>query len=333
MEDDRLIEREDDEEEEEEAHEEGEEGGELIPVERITPRGISSEDEDYEDEEDYEEEEEGELIPVERIIGISSEDEDYEEEEYYEDEEADELIPAEMTSPSVSTSIADSRTFLGEALINDGVLDDSNDGGKEELIRGEIDGLFCPICYEAWTNGGDHRICCLPCGHIYGFSCIKKWLQGRRASGRCPQCNGLCTLKDVRVLYTKRLCAADVDLQKRVGILEAKCAYLDEKAMHAEHGAKHTALLEEINGKHTDILARITSMQQQQTEMKEQQTEMHRMLTDIHKFHIQNHPPCDDININNLIHTNLTELVFLHRIYGDRDLNPSGGFFELLMLI
>ncbi|KAF3623162.1 hypothetical protein FXO37_31991 [Capsicum annuum] len=29
----------------------------------------------------------------------------------------------------------------------------------EEWNRSEIDGLFCTICMEAWTNDGDHQIC------------------------------------------------------------------------------------------------------------------------------------------------------------------------------
>lgn len=38
-------------------------------------------------------------------------------------------------------------------------LKGDNDGEKEgELNRGDIDGLFCPICFEAWSSGGDHHI-------------------------------------------------------------------------------------------------------------------------------------------------------------------------------
>ncbi|MFS8005125.1 putative transcription factor C2H2 family [Helianthus anomalus] len=79
------------------------------------------------------------------------------------------------------------------------------------------------VAYSQWSH-------CLPCGHIYGLSCIKKWLQQSRGSGKCPQCNNVCTLKDVRVLYASRLCVADEELQKRVRSLEAKCAYLEQKA-------------------------------------------------------------------------------------------------------
>ncbi|KAK9072798.1 hypothetical protein SSX86_009233 [Deinandra increscens subsp. villosa] len=123
-------------------------------------------------------------------------------------EDEDELIPSETTSPRVSSSIADS--LADGSNVRNGKLasqeNGSDDGGKE-FIRGEID--VCSICFEAWTSGGDHRICCLPCGHIYGMSCIKRWLLRCPSSGKCPQCKSLCTLKDIRVLYASRLCLAD----------------------------------------------------------------------------------------------------------------------------
>ncbi|KAI3522854.1 hypothetical protein L1887_00906 [Cichorium endivia] len=245
MEDFRLIETEEyqeafeDEEEEEELeeeeNEEGEELGDLIA--RVIPID-SIEDEDYETEDD---DEDGDYWDEDYW---DEDDDDYDDE--YEEEEMVELIPVEITSHNVPSSISDGRSFQRPVTIDDGLLHDFNDlescernpgniengGGdvvKESLNNGEIDGLFCPICFEAWTSGGSHQICCLPCGHIYGLSCIKKWLQLRRSSGKCPQCKGLCTLKDVRVLYAARLCVADEELHKKVRSLEAKCAYLEQK--------------------------------------------------------------------------------------------------------
>ncbi|XP_019167749.1 PREDICTED: E3 ubiquitin-protein ligase RFWD3 [Ipomoea nil] len=114
------------------------------------------------------------------------------------------------------------------AVINSEVVDGSG-GGGEEWSRSDIDGLFCPICMEAWSNGGNHQICCLPCGHIYGISCIKKWLQQRKSSGKCPQCNKKCTMKDVRLLYASQLHVVDEELQKKIQSLEAQCASLEKK--------------------------------------------------------------------------------------------------------
>ncbi|CAH9063042.1 unnamed protein product [Cuscuta epithymum] len=82
---------------------------------------------------------------------------------------------------------------------------------------------------EAWSSGGNHQICCLPCGHIYGMSCIKKWLERRKSSEKCPQCNKKCKMKDVRLLYASQLHAVDEKLQKKIQSLEAKCASLEKK--------------------------------------------------------------------------------------------------------
>ncbi|KAE8099676.1 hypothetical protein FH972_017634 [Carpinus fangiana] len=121
-----------------------------------------------------------------------------------------------------------SRTQGGEACCSYGVGSAENSQGNE-WNRSEIDGLFCPICMEAWTTDGGHYICCLPCGHIYGMSCIKKWLQQRVNSGKCPQCNKKCTLKDVRRLFASRVVAVEEESQKRIRSLEAKCASLEKK--------------------------------------------------------------------------------------------------------
>ncbi|KAJ0952627.1 putative transcription factor C2H2 family [Helianthus annuus] len=132
---------------------------------------IDDEEED-EDDDDYEEEEE--------------EDDD---DDDYEDEEVEELISSNECEPVIKK--------------NGG----GDDEEKNEMKRDEFD--VCSICLESWTSGGDHRICCLPCGHIYGMSCIRKWLIWCQSDGKCPKCKSLCTLKDIRVLYATRLCVAD----------------------------------------------------------------------------------------------------------------------------
>nr|KYP70909.1 RING finger and WD repeat domain-containing protein 3 [Cajanus cajan] len=80
---------------------------------------------------------------------------------------------------------------------------------------------------DVWTNNGEHHICCLPCGHIYGMSCIKRWLQQRKNSGKCPQCNRKCSMKDVRKLYASRVVAVEEESQKRIRSLEGKCVALE----------------------------------------------------------------------------------------------------------
>ncbi|MFS8007374.1 putative transcription factor C2H2 family [Helianthus anomalus] len=139
------------------------------------------------------------------------------EEEHEEEEEEEESEEAEWIPSSSRVSGNDKKSSKEVVVCGD---DDFNL---------DIEGLCCPICTEPWTTGGLHQISCLPCGHIYGLSCIKKWIQQRSRSAKCPQCNKKCTRKDVRVLYAEQLHVVDAEVQKQVQSLEAKCALLEQK--------------------------------------------------------------------------------------------------------
>ncbi|KAI3522853.1 hypothetical protein L1887_00905 [Cichorium endivia] len=82
---------------------------------------------------------------------------------------------------------------------------------EEKAEEGEA---LIPPTVSTWTSSGKHRICCLPCGHLYGLSCIKKWLKRLHASS--GKCEDLCTLKDIGVLYAAGLYVADEKKHKRV---------------------------------------------------------------------------------------------------------------------
>uniref|UniRef100_A0A1B6C8C0 RING-type E3 ubiquitin transferase n=1 Tax=Clastoptera arizonana TaxID=38151 RepID=A0A1B6C8C0_9HEMI len=73
------------------------------------------------------------------------------------------------------------------------------------------DGLTCPICLDSFTNSGPHRISSLRCGHTFGHNCIERWLKVScsAASRRCPTCNKKAAIKDIRILYAKKLIAID----------------------------------------------------------------------------------------------------------------------------
>ncbi|XP_047335250.1 E3 ubiquitin-protein ligase RFWD3-like isoform X2 [Impatiens glandulifera] len=90
--------------------------------------------------------------------------------------------------------------------------------------RSELDA--CPICMDAFHSVGDHQICCLPCGHLYGLSCITRWI--KKHKHKCPQCNKRCTLKDVRKIYGQAV-VVDQELVQKSQFLEAKCTYLEKK--------------------------------------------------------------------------------------------------------
>lgn len=56
----------------------------------------------------------------------------------------------------------------------------------------------CSICQEAWIENGNHQLASLHCGHVFGESCIQRWLS---ESDRCPICNQEAFRDDVRKIF------------------------------------------------------------------------------------------------------------------------------------
>ncbi|XP_024361431.1 uncharacterized protein [Physcomitrium patens] len=88
---------------------------------------------------------------------------------------------------------------------------------RGEHVNTQLDseGTTCPICMEPWTSTGNHRICSLACGHLFGKSCIKRWLKltGKK-QGKCPHCNKRARIEDLRTLYVPRLAVMDEEGQE-----------------------------------------------------------------------------------------------------------------------
>lgn len=197
-------------------------------------------DDEVENEDDEEEEEEDEEY--------MSEDDSIDELDSEEDEEEDEEEEGEGEGEAC---------FLG---------DEGSEGNQ--WSTSEIDGLFCPICMEPWTNDGDHHICCLPCGHIFGMSCIQKWLKKCQNQGKCPQCNRRCELKDVTKLFAARVVAIDEEAQKRIQSLENKCASLaEERACWSKKEAEWRKMEAELQLE-VQQLKEISEKSEQQAEQK-----------------------------------------------------------------
>lgn len=85
---------------------------------------------------------------------------------------------------------------------------DNDDEQKDDLSRTTIqnDAEVCPICFEEWTNSGQHRLVATECGHLFGKICIEKWL---RTSTKCPQCQSNIKKKDLRRIYCRALHVLD----------------------------------------------------------------------------------------------------------------------------
>uniref|UniRef100_A0A1A8JUW9 RING-type E3 ubiquitin transferase n=1 Tax=Nothobranchius kuhntae TaxID=321403 RepID=A0A1A8JUW9_NOTKU len=67
----------------------------------------------------------------------------------------------------------------------------------------------CSICYETWTTAGDHRLSTLRCGHLFGYTCIQRWLKAQGSAAKCPQCNKKAKRSDIVLLYAPKLRAVD----------------------------------------------------------------------------------------------------------------------------
>lgn len=99
---------------------------------------------------------------------------------------------------------------------------DEDEPEPEEVVEGENrdegggddDGAeetnsSCTICMEEWTIGSEHRLCCLKCGHLFGRSCIERWIKEKAAQAKCPTCNKPAKKGDIRDLWCKAIKAFD----------------------------------------------------------------------------------------------------------------------------
>lgn len=112
-------------------------------------------------------------------------------------------------------------------------------GGAPAAERGNTP--TCPVCMEAWTSEGPHRISCIPCGHVYGRSCLERWLTQRgNTSTTCPQCARRFRRKDIINLYAPQVVVPNNDLEKQVVSCMQKVESLGEVVR------KQGKMLEEI---------------------------------------------------------------------------------------
>ncbi|CAN6296869.1 unnamed protein product [Urochloa humidicola] len=99
----------------------------------------------------------------------------------------------------------------------------------------------CPVCMEPWASQGPHRISCIPCGHVYGRSCLERWLTQRgNRSATCPQCSKRFKHKDIINLYAPEVAIPKNELEKEISYLRERNDSLEKKVLH------HDKLFEEM---------------------------------------------------------------------------------------
>ncbi|XP_032663707.1 E3 ubiquitin-protein ligase RFWD3-like isoform X2 [Odontomachus brunneus] len=144
---------------------------------------------------------------------------------------------------------------------------------------------ICPICMEQWTSSGDHRLCCLRCGHLFGHSCILKWLQCSVSTNRrCPQCNKKALVKHIRFLYARKLSSRDTGELEKI-----------KKDLHnvtTEKNKKETEL-SQCNIRLKIYEQKVASLQHRIAELENQQTEINTYInqtasgSSVRKFHLE----------------------------------------------
>ncbi|PAV86067.1 hypothetical protein WR25_07313 isoform C [Diploscapter pachys] len=67
----------------------------------------------------------------------------------------------------------------------------------------------CNICFEDYTNSGEHRLVSLKCGHFFGRSCIERWIRSEGARSSCPNCKTKAKMRDVRTHFAKSVRLVD----------------------------------------------------------------------------------------------------------------------------
>lgn len=97
------------------------------------------------------------------VIGEENGDVEYEEFELDEvdDEEEENVFVIPRVSQEAVANFGSSANVTEEEKEKKGVdetLSCNDKVGSQEWSRSEIEGLFCPICMEAWTNGGNHQV-------------------------------------------------------------------------------------------------------------------------------------------------------------------------------
>ena len=142
-----------------------------------------------------------------------------------------------LPGPSADTSAGE---FQSEKIYHPSgrVADEQSSDNHPVTDKDDEEGQCCPICFDQWTNSGQHRLVSLRCGHLFGQSCIEKWLSGQ--SGKCPQCNKRARRRDIRVLYAKSLKVADTsEKDEAIRLLEQE----RKSRQEAELQAAQTRLL------------------------------------------------------------------------------------------
>ncbi|KAJ6234702.1 rfwd3 protein [Anaeramoeba flamelloides] len=82
---------------------------------------------------------------------------------------------------------------------------------------------LCVICKKSLSNSGQHQICSLVCGHLFGKSCINEYIKqcsSNKKKALCPICEKPCKQCDVQKVFAKVVLnnggSESVELKKKI---------------------------------------------------------------------------------------------------------------------
>ncbi|KAL6847588.1 hypothetical protein ACP4OV_022614 [Aristida adscensionis] len=225
----------------------------------------------------------------ENVYAEMEEEEDYEEEEFeeeYEEEEDEE----EVEDDDDEEELSEEEEGQGGDGISVGWAEAEAEGDEHGVERkpAAAGATACCVCMEPWTCYGEHRICCIPCGHVYGRSCLEMWLSRcGNTRAKCPQCSKRFKLKHITNLYAPgntldgcwRIQEVKAEYDSKIAEIEAKVRPELERCLY-EHAEK-TLFLEKVQSEVVEnqiklgeqLRADILSLIGNKQELKEQLVE------------------------------------------------------------
>ncbi|KAI9253594.1 hypothetical protein BY458DRAFT_521639 [Sporodiniella umbellata] len=77
------------------------------------------------------------------------------------------------------------------------------------------------FCLDNWTSKGAHKLVSLRCGHLFGESCILRWIENRNEKlgikgVTCPICLKQIKTKDIRIVQPVRLVVKDTSEVEKI---------------------------------------------------------------------------------------------------------------------
>ena len=137
--------------------------------------------------------------------------------------------------------------------------------------------VHCPTCLELFTPEEDIR--CSPCGHVFHYECIQKWLRNKRGSAAgpdCPQCRKPADLNSLMKIY---LAEADIDSEEDK-VLERKHEDLENEMELT--AAERNSLLDRVVELENDLkgmVEELTKNHSETTRMENENTNLRQKLS------------------------------------------------------